>query len=237
MSRPRYSAIKDHIIGQIESRAWEPGDRVPSENDLASSFAVSRMTARRALQELSEEGILVRIQGLGSFVADARPRTSILEIHSIDREIKARGHKHRARVIKLAQKSAGQNTALLLGLKKGAPVYHSILIHRENEVALQYEERHVNPKFGPDYLAQDFTQVTPSRYLSSISPLTEADQTVEAVAVTKPIAKLLKIKVSEPCLKVSRRTWCQQGVVNIVTLYYPGSRYRLGGHLKTEVPL
>ncbi|MFT4768830.1 MAG: GntR family histidine utilization transcriptional repressor [Glaciecola sp.] len=236
MSRPRYSVIKDYIIGQIESRAWRSGDRVPSENDLAARFAVSRMTSRRALQELSEEGILVRTQGLGSFVADARPRSSILEIHSIDQEIKARGHTHAARVIKLGEKKADNNTALLLGLKKGTPVYHSVLLHSENGSALQYEERHVNPQFGPAYLDQDFTRITPSRYLSSISPLTEADQTIEAVTVSKPIAKLLEIAASEPCLKVSRRTWCQQGIVNIVTLYYPGSRYRLGGHLKTEEP-
>jgi GntR family histidine utilization transcriptional repressor len=231
MSTPRYTAIKDHIIQRIDSRSWKAGDRVPSENELASEFAVSRMTARRALQELGEEGILVRTQGLGSFVADARPRSSMLEIHSIDQEIAARGHVHRADVLKLQSITADNNTALLLGLEDGASIYHSILLHWENDKPLQYEERFVNPRFGKNYLAQDFTRLTPSNYLSGISPLTEADQSIEAVCVDPTVAGALKIKRGEPCLKVSRRTWCQRGIVNIANLIYPGSRYRLGGHL------
>jgi GntR family histidine utilization transcriptional repressor len=235
MAKPRYTVIKNHIIRRIEAHEWQAGDRVPSENDLANQFSVSRMTARRALQELGDEGILVRTQGLGSFVADARPRSSILEIHSIDREIEARGHTHLAQLVELAEVKAGRNTALLLGLEKGSTVYHSILLHSENATPLQYEERFVNPRFGPDYLQQDFTRITPSNYLSGISPLTEADQTVEAVTVSENVAQMLDIDINQPCLKVSRRTWCQQGIVNIANLYYPGSRYRLGGHLTTEV--
>ncbi len=231
MSTPRYTIIKDHIIRRIDNRRWKAGDRVPSENELASEFEVSRMTARRALQELGEEGILVRTQGLGSFVADARPRSSMVEIHSIDQEITARGHQHRAQVMKLERLRADNNTALLLGLDDGAAIYHSVLVHWENDKPLQYEERFVNPRFAEGYLDQDFTHMTPSSYLSGISPLTEADQSIEAVSVDAAIAGSLKIKRSEPCLKVSRRTWCQRGIVNIANLIYPGSRYRLGGHL------
>ena len=231
MSTPRYTVIKDHIIRRIDTRRWKAGDRVPSENQLASEFEVSRMTARRALQELGEEGILVRTQGLGSFVADGRPRSSTVEIHSIDREITARGHEHRAQVLRLEEIQADHNTAQLLGLDQGADIYHSILVHWENDQPLQYEERFVNPRFGKGYLEQDFTRLTPSSFLSGISPLTEADQSIEAVAVAAAIADTLKIKRSEPCLKVSRRTWCQRGIVNIANLIYPGSRYRLGGHL------
>lgn len=231
MGTPRYTAIKDHIIRRIERKQWQAGDRVPSENELACEFKVSRMTARRALQELGEEGILVRTQGLGTFVADARPRSSLLEIHSIDREIEARGHAHRADVLVLERTVADSNTASQLGLATHEEIYHSILLHRENEVPLQYEERFVNPRFGGAYLDQDFTTITPSSYLSGISPLTEADQSIEAVTVDSDIATALEIAPSEPCLKVSRRTWCQRGIVNIASLFYPGSRYRLGSHL------
>lgn len=231
MSQPRYTAIKEHIVACIESRQWVSGDRVPSENELASQFDVSRMTARRALTELGELGILVRTQGLGSFVADSRPMSSMLEIGSIDREITQRGHQHRSQVLHLEQVTAERETAILLGLAEGASVFHSVLVHWENELPLQCEERFVNPLFGPDYLQQDFTELTPSSYLSGISPLTEADQTVEAVNVTADISKALKITRSEPCLQLKRRTWCKTGIVNIATLTYPGSRYRFGGHL------
>lgn len=231
MSKPRYTQIKEHIIQRIDTARWKAGDRVPSENELAAEFTVSRMTARRALQELEEQGLLVRTQGLGSFVADVRPMSSMLAISSIDQEINARGHNHRAEVLLLEAASAERGNALLLGLEEGADIYHSIVLHWENALPLQYEERFVNPRFGPDYLAQDFTTITPSHYLSAISPLTEADQTIEAVTVDTAISRALRIERGEPCLRLSRRTWCQRGIVNIATLIYPGSRYRLGGHL------
>ena len=231
MTIPRYTAIKDHIIRRVDTSRWKAGDRVPSENELAAEFSVSRMTARRALQELGEQGILVRTQGLGSFVADARPMSSMLQVHSIDTEIRARGRKHSAEVLTLEAIKADRNTAVLLGLDQDAAVFHSILLHNENGEPLQYEERYVNPQFGPDYLAQDFTALTPSSYLSAISPLTEANQAIEAVCVNADVANTLQIELSEPCLKLSRRTWCKRGIVTISTLIYPGSRYRLGGHL------
>ena len=231
MPIPRYTAIKDHIIRRVDTAHWKAGDRVPSENELATEFSVSRMTARRALQELGEQGILVRTQGRGSFVADARPMSSMLQVQSIDTEIRARGREHSAEVLTLEKVEADHNTAVLLGLDQDAVIYHSIVLHNENGKPLQYEDRYVNPQFGPDYLAQNFTEMTPSTYLSAISPLTEADQAIEAVCVNSDMASALQIGLNEPCLKLNRRTWCKRGIVTIATLIYPGSRYRLGGHL------
>jgi GntR family histidine utilization transcriptional repressor len=64
----KFATIKDYILGQIETSAWPEHRRIPSENELATQFHVSRMTARRALQELTEQGVLYRTQGVGSFV-------------------------------------------------------------------------------------------------------------------------------------------------------------------------
>ena len=192
---------------------------------------MSRMTARRALAELGEQGVLVRTKGLGSFVADARPLSSMLQIHSIDTEINARGNQHSAEVLTLEEIKADNSSAGLLGVSNNELIFHSILLHSENGKPLQYEERYVNPRFGPEYLDQDFTAITPSTFLSGISPLTEASQAIEAVCVNAGVADVLQISINEPCLKLSRRTWCKRGIVTIATLIYPGSRYRLGGHL------
>ena len=73
MLQPRYQVIKNHLLEQIEAGVLVPGTRVASENQLSQQFQVSRMTARRALKELSDAGYLFRSQGLGTFIADARP--------------------------------------------------------------------------------------------------------------------------------------------------------------------
>ncbi|MDP9066232.1 MAG: GntR family transcriptional regulator, partial [Pseudomonadota bacterium] len=68
--QPLYLQVKRHILENIESGRWATAARVPSENDIVKSFGVSRMTANRALRELRDAGVLVRIAGVGSFVAD-----------------------------------------------------------------------------------------------------------------------------------------------------------------------
>lgn len=231
MSAPRFAKIKNHILLQIEQRKLSPGDRVPSENELMSLFDVSRMTARRALHELANEGTLVRTQGLGSFVADARPMSSMLEIRNIAEEIEQRGHVHSCRVLALNTINASPEQAIWLSVREGDVLYSSTLIHYENNRALQYEHRLVNPAFAPDYLEQDFSRLTPNAYLTQAAPLTEADHIVEAVCVDQTIADQLQITTHQPCLKVSRRTWSRQGIVSFACLYHPGDRYRLGGHL------
>src|SRR5712664_4986701 len=99
--QPLYLQVKRHILDNIGSGKWGTSTRVPSENDIVKSFGVSRMTANRALRELRDEGVLVRIAGVGSFVADRHAHAHPLEIRSIADEIRERGHVHRADMISL----------------------------------------------------------------------------------------------------------------------------------------
>src|ERR1700736_700155 len=97
--QPLYLQVKRHILDNIGSGKWATSARVPSENDIVKSLVVSRMTANRALRELRDEGVLVRIAGVGSFVADQHAHAHPLEIRSIADEIRRRGHVHRAGVV------------------------------------------------------------------------------------------------------------------------------------------
>src|SRR6202789_4324002 len=99
--QPLYLKVKRHILDNIDSGKWGTSARVPSENEIVKSFGVSRMTANRALKELRDEGVLVRIAGVGSFVADRHARAHPLEIRGIDEEIRERGHVHRAQIVGL----------------------------------------------------------------------------------------------------------------------------------------
>lgn len=231
MTTPRFAQIKSHLEQEIHSGAFVPGDRVPSENELCQQFDVSRMTARRALQELTEEGMLIRTPGLGSFVAEHRPISSTLEIRNIADEVMQRGHRYRADIRTVAKISANKQQAWLLNVEENATLFHSIIVHYEDDTPIQWEDRLVNPAMAPDYLEQDFSQITPNAYLSKVAPLTEASHKIEASLVNPGIVDALKIESSEPCLQISRRTWSAKGVVSLATLIHPGSRFCLGGHM------
>ena len=228
---PKFALIKQHIIDNIQAAKWVENQRVPSENELAEQFAVSRMTARRALSELTEAGILTRSQGLGTFVASLKSQSSLLEIKNIADEVQARNGVYSCSVLSLESISAVAPIAIALGVEINSQVYRSVLVHNENEQPLQVEERFVNPALAIHYLQQDFNHVTPHEYLSQVAPLTEARHTVEAIMPTSEVCQWLSLYNEEPCLQVIRRTWSSEGIVSFARLISPGSKYRLGGHL------
>lgn len=227
----KYMIIKQHICQKIESGKWPQHYKVPSENELTQQFDVSRMTARRALQELTEQGILVRAQGSGTFVATFKSQSSLLEIRNISDEINERGHKHHAKQLMLKSIAVTEEITILLNLKNNEHVFLSLILHFENDKPIQLEQRYVNAALVPEYLLQDFTTTTPHEYLSAVAPLTKATHEIEAILATNDICQLLDISNSEPCLQVKRRTWSSKGVVSLAILTAPGNKYRLGNHL------
>ena len=96
-----YEKIKKSVVRDIESGKLKPDDKVLSETKLAKVFNASRMTANRALKELTEEGRIVRVQGVGSFVARPKPDAALLEIKSIAKEIADWGGVHSSKILLL----------------------------------------------------------------------------------------------------------------------------------------
>jgi GntR family histidine utilization transcriptional repressor len=225
-----YQQLKDLIIARISSGELRPADRVPSENELVEAMNVSRMTANRALRELTGEGYVERIAGRGTFVADFRARSHLLEVHNIADEIQRRGHTHTSEVLRQSRQHARGDIARALHVEQGADVFHLLLVHFENGTPIQVEDRHVVADFAPACLEQDFCRVTPSAYLTAIAPLQEAEQVVRAAMPNAAVRRRLHIVDDEPSLVVLRRTWSRGRPVTFARLHHPGSRYELTGH-------
>ena len=230
MNAPAYQGIKDFILARIHAGEWGEGDQVPSENELAREFKVARMTVNRALRELTAEQVLTRVQGAGTFVARPKYESTLVAIRSISDEIAARGHRYCARVLSLGATVADAALAEEMQLKPGSPIFHSRLLHFENDEPVQFEERWVNPATAPDYALQDFTQITPNQYLVRVAPLSRVEYRIEAALPEPDTRAHLTMAADEPCLVLHRRTWTQALVASIANLWHPGSRYRFTGH-------
>ena len=227
-----YAQVKDFLKRGLSTGRWEPGALMPSESELVAQFGVSRMTITRALRELQNEGLVTRVQGLGTYAAHLGQVSSTLTIRDLHEEITARGHRHHAQVHVSRQERAGAAQAAQLGLASGAAVFHTLIVHFENDVPLQCEDRFVNPACAPDYLQADFTHITPTQYLLQVAPLWEAQYSIEAGAPTAQEAKLLGITPHDPCLIVVRRTVNRGVPITWARLVHPGSRYRIEGAFK-----
>jgi len=230
---PQYLKVKTHLREGIAAGQWSPGDRLPSEAELVLEFGLSRMTVNRALRELEQEGLVERVQGVGSFVAQLHRISSTLTVRDVHEEIAGRGHRHEARVHLLAKLRSSAAQAADFGLKTGSTLFHSVIVHLENGRPIQCEDRLVNPACAPDYLKLDFEKITPTQHLLEVAPLSEARYTIESMLPSGEEAALLGIGRRDPCLVVRRITYSRGRTVTSVKLTHPGSLYTLEGSFKT----
>ena len=231
-----YQQVKDYIVAGIRTGQWPPETRVPSERTLIKQMGASKMTVNRALRELTAEGVLHRVQGVGTFVAESRSPSTLLDVKPIAEEIAQRGGVHSCEIHLQTLETASPDLAQSLNLPAGAKVFRVILIHSDESGPIQLEDRHVNPAAAPHFLDQDFTAMTPSRYLLNEVPVSEAEHVVEAVLPDKFTQQLLRIPPSEPCLVLYRRTWSENLVVTRSRFVHPGSRYRMDGRFIPSSP-
>ncbi|MEV0245560.1 histidine utilization repressor [Nocardia sp. NPDC050712] len=226
-SAPAYERVKSLVSTQIKSGRWSEGDQLPSENQLVAALGLSRMTINRALRELTAAGLVVRHAGVGTFVAGTKAPSALFEVKNIADEIQQRGHRHRTQVVSVREEALDRRSVMRELLPRN--VFHSVLVHYEDDVPIQVEDRLVNPAEAPDYLEQDFTALTPNTYLSKAAPLERGEHIVEAVLGSAEECMLLGIERGEPCLLIRRRTWSSTGLVSAARLVHPGSRNRLEG--------
>ncbi|WP_020651885.1 histidine utilization repressor [Massilia niastensis] len=228
-STPIFQQIKNYLVGGIASGRWKEGDLVPSEQALVRHFGVSRMTVNRAVRELTAEQVLVRRQGSGTYVAPQKYQATLVEIRNIADEIRARGKLHRSDPRLLRQELADQALATEFGLEPGAQLFHSLIVHFENEVPIQLEDRWVNPACAPAYLEQDFSSITPNEHLMAVAPLQGATYAIEAQLAPASVAELLAIPPGSCCLVLHRRTTSAGRAASVVTMWHPGHLARFTG--------
>ena len=227
-----YARVKQFLKEELARGRWVPGALMPSDAELVAQFGVSRMTVTRALRELQSEGLVDRVQGVGTFAAHLYRVSSTLTIRDLHEEIVSRGHRHEAQVHLAARERAPAELAAQLGLPTGATVFHTLIVHHEDGVPLQCEDRYVNPACAPGYLDVDFTTMTPTHYLLQVAPLWEAQYSIQACTPSAQEARLLEVGPHEPCLAVVRRTMSRGVPITIARLVHPGSRHQIDGHFK-----
>jgi len=230
-AQPKFVSIVDFAKRKINAGTWQAGQRVPSENELSDRFKVSRMTARRALNQLARDGLIVRRRGSGSFIANNSVRSSFLVIRNIADEIAESGRSYSCRVLKHTAVAATRHVAAELEIEAGDEVYHSLIVHQADGAPVQLEYRYVRKDAVPGYLEADLRVETPNHYLQRYCPLTDARQEVGAGLPTLRQCEALGIRHGEPCLVITRTTSSHGGLVSYARILAPASRYRLSGQL------
>jgi GntR family histidine utilization transcriptional repressor len=190
-STPIFQRIKDYLVGEIAAGRWKEGDLVPSEQALVRQFGVSRMTVNRAVRELTAEQVLTRRQGSGTYVAPQKYQATLVEIRNIADEVRARGHATPAACCCWSRARPARRWRCSSSLAPGAPLFHSLIVHFENGVPIQVEDRWVNPACAPPTWNRTSASITPNEHLMAAAPLQGATYSIEALPAPREVAEML----------------------------------------------
>ncbi len=224
---PIHEQLKAYVRQCIKTGEWKPGDLISSEHALARQFGVARMTVARAFRDLANAGVLTRVQGTGTFVSTPRHESTIAEIRSIDEDVTQRGRRYTAKVLSLD--SSTDQSALTALQRASGFVYHSRIVHCEDDVPIQYEDRYVNPQHFPQYLSQNFTQQTPGSYMLHIAPFQQIEYRISAQLPNAPMRRRLMMEPGEPCLVHWQRAWIDGQIASVVHFWHPAARFEFSG--------
>jgi len=226
---PVYLQIAEAILEQIEAGALPAGDRLPSERDLSKWFGVTRMTLRRALQRLELQGLLVRRQGDGTYVAEPKIERQAGELVSFSRGFSRRGYLPGARVLAFERRMAETAIARELEVEENSEVFYFMRLRYLAEEPVMLEKFWISAEKFPDLENYDlvnrfFYDIIEEEYGMQV---TRARQSLEAVVATEFEARMLNIPVGAPLILERRLSFNEKGQpLEFGRDLYRGDRFR-----------
>ncbi len=217
-----YNAAAQSVRERILAGVWQPGARLATERGLCRELSLSRITIRRALQILEEEGLIVRQQGRGTFV-NPQPRRRIPIVNGDFYASIMRHAPELRRVVQVRQfQPAGADHAVLLGIPPGDRVLFARRIDKLGRAATAVDEVVMPAVFAGQISAHDLACMDFLEQLYTVHhlPLDYESQTIEGVSATAPLTRLLSVRPGAPLLKETNLVYLVGGRVAVLFVSY-----------------
>lgn len=220
-----YKEVKSDILAKIVKGDWAPGDLVPNEVDLATTYKCARATVNRAMRELADDGLIERRRKAGTRVRMAPVRHARFNIPIVRDEIEDKGASYRYSLAKRSVEAAPDWLRARLQLPDDGMVLHLVCMHYADGTPYEHEDRWINLTALPKAEDTDFTKCGPGEWLVSTIPFSEAEINLSAGLADKTLSEYLACSVGDPVFNIERSTWWENDAVTYVRFTYrPGHR-------------
>lgn len=229
---PKYFILKKDIVKKIELEEYCSEDSIPSERELMEQYQVSRITVRKAIDELVMEGYLYRIQGKGTYVKTDEKSHELFAMTSCTEDVIKLGMTPMKKVIVSDIVKADTKRAKALNITTKDDVYRLGRILFADREPLNYTVTYLPVKLFPGLEKHDFACESLYQTLEQVydARLTKARRTVEAVLAKEEIAEYLEVKEKMPIILFGCTTYAvvngQEMPVESFQCYYRTDKYK-----------
>lgn len=228
---PKHAQLRD-LLEQMATTTLQPGDMLPGERVIEEYYGVSRITVRRAIGDLVAAGKLRRVRGKGTFVA---PNTLVSHLHlaSFSAEMSAQDVTATSRILLSERTAAPDEVNEFFGAERGTVQIHLRRLRLGDDIPYAIDDGWYNAAIAPDLLERDvYNSVYAILDEAFGHPVTDADQSVTAVAASMRQSPLLDVEPGTPLLSIVRRSRSQRTPVEWCSSVYRTDRYQLSSHIE-----
>jgi len=226
---PLYYQLRQLLAERITTGEWQPGDMLPTEEQLQEQYGLSRTTVRQALKELEYEGLITRHRGRGTFVSQPKISHSPDPHFNLTAYLSEQGMRPGWRVISAGWVPTSAEVTERLAVAAGMQVYQLRRLRLANDEPIGYHIAHVIPALGKAVDNDRLNQGGSLDYLRATGQLDEsyANRTIEAILASDDVARHLNIARGSPILMIRRRVFNPSGVaVEDMRALYRGDRFQ-----------
>lgn len=230
--RQLYTILRREIIHGV----WKPGERMPSEAELITTYGVSRITVRQAFDLLVNDGLVYRRRGSGTYVTVPLIEHGLNRIISFSEDMQRRGLHPGTEVIASCLEPASEDIAARLDMEPGTELAVLERLRLADGEPMSLEKSHLVHHQCHGLLDSDFSltplhEVLRERYGIRLA---RANQAVRAIAADKLLAGRLRVHVGAPLFYIERVSFRQAGIpIEYLQIYHRGDRYVLYNELRS----
>ena len=222
-----YQRIIDDLTARIRDGAWPPGHRIPFEHELMASWGCSRATANKAVHSLVAAGLVERRRRAGSFVAQPRLQTALLEIPEFHSEIERRGQTYSYSLLARRISPIRGSDPAETRLTPTGRVLRLEGLHRADGAPFALEHRNISLEAVPRAADIEFTTTSPGAWLLSEVRWSEGEHRISAVGADAVQAVRLGLAEGAPCLLLRRWTWRASIGITYARQWFPSGAFEL----------
>jgi GntR family transcriptional regulator len=225
---PLYIQVRETLREVILDGTYEPGQRIPSQDELAEEFGVSRMTVRQGINELTEEGLLYRRHGVGTFVAQSRIDRDHTRLSNFFEDPAVQDLEPGLRLLDCRIIRADKHLAQALRIRAGDKVIRIDTLRLAGNQVVTLHHAHFPYDLFPNLVDEDLEANHVWVYIENKYGfrLKQAMQRLEARTPTREQARYLEIDEGEPILYKERTVFADDGtVVEFSECYNRADRY------------
>ena len=203
-----YYQLKEKLAKKIANHEWMPGEKIPSEAELCDAYGVSRITVRKAIEDLVRSGQLIKHQGKGTFVSNVSMEHRLSKFYSFSEELTRKGMTEHAQILSFDVACAGEEVGEKLSIQGSDQVFMVKRLRTADELPYTVEVSYIPHTLCPGLTAKAIANSGLYNSMRSLDVYPERIvEKIRATAVSKADAALMKIKANSPAIKLERLTY------------------------------